>query len=93
MSRGIDFYVIRKNEPRWITGYVGQAVGSPQCRMDWEGSRGLRVRGVGMDMGFHVVNTLSYVLHGRDDKGDSPSPYEATRASYKAGYSLKHRWI
>ena len=62
MSRGIDCYYMSGNTPIWITGYVGHAIGSPQSRKDWEQSNGLRVSGCGMDMGFHVVNSLSYVI-------------------------------
>lgn len=81
MSRGIDVYRMEGNSPVWITGYVGHAIGSPQSRKDWERSQGLRVGGCGMDMGFHVVNSLSYVIFpeyrclGKDAEPRCPSSY------------------
>lgn len=81
MSRGIDCYVMSKDggEPAWITAYVGHAIGTPQSMEDWRKSRGLKVGGCGMDMGFHVVNSLSMVIFpeykclGKD--GHCPSNY------------------
>lgn len=80
MSRGIDVYTIHDNQPIWITSYVGHAIGQPQSRKDWEQSNGLRIGGCGMDMGFHVVDSLSAVLYGRSGykclgKGKCPSNY------------------
>lgn len=60
MSRIIDCYIIVKNEPRWIGRLVADA-------LDWtytdKNRGGLRVGGCGMDMGYHVVSSLSYALH------------------------------
>jgi len=77
MTRGIDCYAIVPKgglctaghntglyaEPVWITGYVGHAIDSPQPIDYWRKSLGLKVDGCGMDMGFHVVNSLSYALY------------------------------
>lgn len=63
MTRGIDCYVIKDNRPRWITAYVGKAIGCPQSENDWRKQRGLRIGGCGMDMGFHVVNNLGYAVY------------------------------
>lgn len=79
MTRGIDCYALsvetRKGqedgheyqkqvaEPIWITPYVGHAIESPQPIDYWRKSLGLKVGGCGMDMGFHVVNSLSYALY------------------------------
>lgn len=41
------------------------------------GRRGIRVDGCGMDMGFHLVYSLSATLHGHADRG---------------GYALSQRW-
>ena len=93
MTRGIDVYYLSCQhasksqgvdapdkvvaEPEWITGYVGKAIDSPQPRAYWEKSMGLKVGGCGMDMGFHVVNSLSYALYGKGyqclGKGKCPS--------------------
>jgi hypothetical protein len=58
MMRHIDLYVFRDNEPRYLTVFAADALEWPTAPKD----RGLKVNGCGMDMGFHAVNTLSYVL-------------------------------
>lgn len=58
MSRRIDCYVMEDNQPRWITRLVARACG---FRFN-EKHEALVVGGCGMDMGFHVVYTLSRVL-------------------------------
>jgi len=60
MSRHIDVYVIRNNRPRWLTGYVATACG---WRRAEQGHGALLISGCGMDMGFHVVYSLSSVLY------------------------------
>lgn len=54
------------------------------------GNDALRIGGCGMDMGFHLVNNLSYALHGFDPKGipeGTPSPFD------RPGYTLRHEWL
>ena len=86
MSRGIDLYCIKDNEPRWITGYAGKAIGTPQSLKDWHNEAGLRVHGCGMDMGFHVVYSLSRALF--------PAGFETGHGlNPDGGYALKHRWL
>lgn len=49
--------------------------------LNWKLDRnngGVKVNGVGMDMGFHLVYTLAQTLYGTEDKG---------------GYALTSRWI
>lgn len=78
MSRVIDLFVVRNNEPRHISWSAATAVG-------WKydsNKNGIRVGGCGMDMGFHLVYTLSRVLF-RDDP-------ELER---DAGYALRSCWI
>lgn len=75
MSRRIDFYVIRENRPQYLTGLIGQAL---DYRLHDRG--GLIVGGCGMDMGFHVVYSLSSAL------------YDSTKGS-DGGYTLKSEWI
>ena len=65
MMRHIDVYVIRKNEPQYISAYVADAIG---WRTDAH-SGAVKVSGCGMDAGFHLVHSLSYALHGGDSKG------------------------
>lgn len=65
MSRHIDLYVIRNNEPRWITRLACKATGV--MHFD-ERKDCARISGCGMDMGFHAVYSLSHVLHSPADR-------------------------
>lgn len=62
MSRRIDLYVIKKNQPYFITGSVGKVLG---YRHEYR-KGGLVVGGCGMDMGYHLVHDLSRVLFKKD---------------------------
>lgn len=59
----------------------------------------LIVSGCGMDMGYHVVNSLSYALHGMTNKpvgAIAPHPgtcETAPESGYRAGYTLRHEWL
>jgi hypothetical protein len=83
MSRNIDFYAIitddKKPRLQWLTGYMSAIGVVKQSRGDWEKSRGAKVHGCGMDMGFHVVDTLASALYGRNPNG--------------IGKGLRHEWI
>jgi len=80
-SRRIDVYTIKDNQPRFLTGYTAHAIG-----WKWGDKAGIVVGGCGMDMGFHLVYTLSRTLFpdgfddGRDPKRDG-------------GYALRHEWL
>ena len=76
MTRYIDLYVIKDNRPLRITWSVAEALGYPYDRKH----EALKVQGCGMDMGFHVVYSLAYVLNNGKTEGD-------------AGYSLRHNWM
>ena len=80
MSRRIDLYTVRDNEPIFLTGYVSHVLDYGHSR-----SGGLVVGGCGMDMGYHLVNSLSYALHGHDS-AEIPAPY-------RPGYTLHHAWL
>ncbi len=82
MQRRIDFYVIvndggrgEKNRPylQYLSGWMAVLLG--MTRQD----KGLKVNGCGMDMGFHMVDTLASALYGRDKRG--------------IGAGLRHEWI
>ena len=60
MSRCIDVYFITDNQPRWLSRYVAKAL---QWTYD-EKTESVRVGGCGMDMGFHLIHSLSYALFG-----------------------------
>lgn len=70
MSRVIDLYhfSIRggKIHKSWLSGLAARAIG---WRRDAKHD-GIKVQGCGMDMGFHVVSTLSRVLYPEADRPD-----------------------
>lgn len=78
MSRAIDVYQIIDNQPRCITHLVAQVLGYSQ---DKKHDYALKVGGCGMDMGFHIVYSLSCALY-------CPDKYD-----HDSAYSLKHKWI
>jgi hypothetical protein len=71
MSRKIDLYVFKDNKPRYLSGLYAQMQGEKVP------SNGYRVGGCGMDMGFHLVYTLSSMIFEGERKG----------------YKLKHEWL
>lgn len=85
MSRSIRNIAIVDGEP-WTLDYRISRI------LDWSTDRnhgGVRVSGVGMDMGFHLAYTLSRVLYGRPAEG---AEYVNGR-KVDAGYRLKQRWL
>lgn len=99
MTRWIDVHAIIDNEPRWLGGYVARATG---YNLD-DRKQGLRVSGCGMDMGYHVVNTLSAILYpegftcigeGCPSNDHSNGDRDYAPHEHKSGdYALKHRWL
>lgn len=57
-----------------VTWLVARATGWPMDRK----TGGIKVSGCGMDMGFHLVNSMSGCIHGWDNQG---------------GYAVSHRWL
>ncbi len=58
MSRSIALYVIKDNKPIWLSYYAARVLG-----WGWDDKRyAVKVKGCGMDMGFHVVYALSSTL-------------------------------
>lgn len=94
MSRTIQPIVLMKGgEPLHLGYLVAKAIG-----WGFDSKRGgVRVAGCGMDMGFHLVHTLSYALHGMKNRGvreeEAGRPFKPTRRKYRAGYSITHRWL
>lgn len=78
MNRKISLFIVGDGEVRDITFYAGRALG--WGLVDVGGHRALNVTGCGMDMGFHTVYSLSWVVFGKIEGADS-------------GYSLAHRWV
>ena len=58
MTRNIDFYAIKGDRPIWLSSQIAFLCGYRTAK-----TRGLIVRGCGMDMGFSVVSNLAYALH------------------------------
>ena len=76
MSRDIDCYVIIKNTPYCISYDVAQILGMNRAK---DGS--IKISGCGMDMGYHIVNSLSIELYCKG------------KYTHEGAYKLKHRWI
>ena len=74
MSRDISVLVAKGDRIEDVTYYAAHALG--WRLVERNGRRAIRVQGAGMDMGFHLVYTLSSVLFRGAVEGD-------------AGYSLK----
>lgn len=95
MTRHIDMYCFHKGDKLYLSGYAARVL---DYRIAARG--GLVVGGCGMDMGYHLVNSLSYALHGMKDKGEAIDsgvrgrPFWKPRPGhYRAGYSLNHEWL
>jgi len=78
MSRTMSVFVIREGRLVNVTFSVAKVLG--YTLVDVDGHRAIRVNGVGMDMGYHVVYSLGHALYRRTE-GEDP------------GYSLNHAWI
>lgn len=76
MSRNIAAYI----GDRDVTWLVAKALGWP-VRNSGRTGEGVYVTGCGMDMGFHLVYTLSRYL------------FPPSQAGADTGYNLKHRWL
>jgi hypothetical protein len=61
MSRSIKLYVVIDGNITNITGYAAEALGQKRDRY-W----GITVRGCGMDMCHHLIDSVSYRVYGTD---------------------------
>lgn len=94
MSRSIKVYIMTGGEPHEITYWVAKAL---DYRIN-DRRGGVKIGGCGMDMGFHLVNSMSYALHGmqsvgKDAQASEGRPFTPTAKQYRAGYSLIHVWL
>lgn len=78
MSRDISVLYAKDNQILNITYSVAKAIGWPLVERN--GSRAIKVGGAGMDMGFHLVYTLSSVLYRGTTESDP-------------GYHLRQNWL
>ena len=103
MSRSISCVVTVEGEPFDVSWAVARVLDEPMDRKQG----GLKVSGCGMDMGFHVVYSLSRSLWpngfrcsgekrrcGSNDHSNSPYPKRDGRTKHSdGGYALDHRWL
>lgn len=82
MSRRIDFYKIKGNEPYFLTGMIGRVLD-----LKHSSQGGLVVGGCGMDMIFHVVSSLGYALWPNGTK--TPHGTRNGEPDTCGGYALK----
>jgi hypothetical protein len=76
MSRDISLLYVKGNSIYHLNYSVACALGDRLVSRN--GSDAIRVHGCGMDMGFHLVYSLSSVLYAGEDR---------------AGDVLSHRWL
>jgi hypothetical protein len=101
MYRVIDLFVIADNQPLRLSGYAADLLEGYDNRHD-----GCKAHGVGMDMGYHLVAQLSYILYpdGFACTGDKCPSNEHSNPPYPprdkydiyhktAGYSFHCRWM
>ncbi len=99
MSRSIKVILIRDNDSMDISGFAGRALG---WRCD-DRRGGVKVSGCGMDMGFHIVYSLSSVLfpngHTCTGKGCPSNDHNNGDRNYRrhnhqsGGYAIRHSWM
>lgn len=86
MTRRIDVYAIVDNAPVYLSGYASHVLG-------WRLSnkRGIICEGGGMDMGFHLVYSLSSRLW----PNGTPEPHGTRNGEpdSSGGYALKQEWL
>lgn len=97
MSRNIDVYAMVKGEPVWLSGMIARALGMSQAK-----DESLKVSGCGMDMGFHIVYSVSTFLRNEYKCTGERCPAsihvnEHTprdgKAMHKDGYAISQRWL
>jgi hypothetical protein len=74
MLRHISCLVIKDNEPLLLDYWVAKSLDRKLAKT----GEGIKESGCGMDMGFHLVHSLSCALFGYDNGG---------------GYKLNQRWL
>ena len=100
MTRWIDCYVLKDSEANCITWSIARVLGR---RVNTRNHEGIEEHGAGMDMGFHIVHSLSYALypngygctgescfsndHANGDTDYTPHWHSA------GGYAIRQRWL
>ena len=87
MTRWLDLFVIRDNEPQRLTWSAAAATDYIYC----DRRESLKIEGCGMDMGFSAVYSLGRALW--PDGTDSPHGTRNGEPDTDGGYALKQRWL
>lgn len=87
MTRWLDLFVIRENEPLRLTWSAAAATDHTYC----ERRESLKIEGCGMDMGFSAVYSLGHALW--PDGTDTPHGTRNGEPDTDGGYALKQRWL
>ena len=87
MTRWLDLFVIRDNEPLRLTWSAAAATDHIYC----DRRESLKIEGGGMDMGFSAVYSLGHALW--PDGTDSPHGTRNGEPDTDGGYALKQRWL
>lgn len=66
MSRDIAVYCVRDGRIYAVTFWVARLLG--WRLIEGNGGRAVRVEGVGMDMGYHLVESLAIALYGLEGR-------------------------
>ena len=77
MTRWLDLFVIRDNEPLRLTWFAAAATDHIYC----DSRESLKIEGCGMDMGFSAVYSLGHALWPNGVDGSD------------SGYALKQQWL
>jgi hypothetical protein len=95
MYRAIDLFVMENNQPRRISWTASKLLEGYDRKHE-----ACKASGCGMDMGFHLVYSLSYALFpgGFDCIGEHcPSNDHINREQNThhtdGGYALRHQWL
>lgn len=78
MQRVISCYVIENNKPLNISFMISCILAGAPMHKKWTGNV---VGGCGMDMGYHIVNSLSTALYCKEGY------------THEGAYKLKHEWM
>lgn len=95
LTRRIDLYTIRKGELVYLSGYAGLILKISRH----PSKEGLTVGGSGMDMGFHLVYSLSRALYpkgfipAKAGKNHGRNGAPASQLDNDGGYALNHHWL
>ena len=87
MTRWLDLFVIRDNEPLRLTWSAAAATDHTYC----DRRHSLKIEGCGMDMGFSAVYQLGHAIW--PDGTDSPHGTRNGEPDTDGGYALKQRWL